>query len=148
MSFILNLTGFKATPNQAYHGVRDLNEEDFVLLKNLMSFEDVGYIPTKKIITMRAMQIAVLATRAAECVDCARIGGYCGGHCQGASSWFQGRALVEGPGYMVPEIIKALKAARFHVVQSYKEGVVTETITPEGEVTRTEVFHHLGFVEC
>ena len=148
MGFILNLTQYKATPYQAYKGVRDLNEEDFVLLKNLLTFEEDERVPTKRDIAVRAMQIAVLAVKAAECEDCARIGGHCGGSCTGASNWFQGRALVEGPGYMLPELVKALKAVRFYVVQPYTEGVVTETITPDGEVTRTTVFRHIGFVEC
>ena len=146
MSFILNLTKFKATPHQAYHGVKDLEEEDFVLLKSLLSFEDVGYIPTKRDTTLRAMQIAVLAVKAAECKDCVRIGGYCGNSCTGANNWFRGRALIDGPAYMIPELIKSLRSSRFDVCISFTEGEVVETVTPDSEVTRTEVFRNLGFV--
>lgn len=58
---ILNLTQYRATPEQVADGVIDLHDDDYQRLCNLLTFEDV---PSVDQIRRRALQIASLAYEA------------------------------------------------------------------------------------
>ena len=145
MAIIVNLTQHAATAEQKEVGVCDLSGDQLVSLKKLLTFNE---IPSKEEIRKRAIDISALAYRSVECGACGRIGGYCGDSCTGASNWFNCTAMIGGAGYLLPALTDELKALGFEVVQSFTKREVVETTSPAGEVVKTAVFRHVGFVEC
>ena len=145
MAIIVNLTQHQATPEQRRVGVFDLEGQELATLKELLTFVD---LPSKEEIQTKAKAIAELAYKAAECPACDRIGGYCGGSCSGSRNWFRCGAMIGGAGYLIPALTEELKARGFEVLQSFTKREVVETTSPSGEVIKTAVFRHVGFVEC
>ena len=111
MFFIMNLTQYKATPEQHSAGVRDLEGEDFILLKELMTFEE---LPNKKDISNRASQIALLASNVAAREGIPRT---------------DVSVMIGGPGYWLPELTDALVSVGFVVLQSFTRWEVVVSTT-------------------
>lgn len=145
MANIINLTQHAATKEQLAAGVFDLEAGFLSSLKKLLTFEE---LPSKEEIKKRASAIAVLAYSVAECPACGRIGGYCGDNCTGSRNWFKCGAMIGGAGYLLPALTEELKLFGFEVVQSFTKREVVETTSPSGEVIKTAVFRHVGFVDC
>ena len=126
MTFILNLTQHPATKEQKTYGVKDIEGELLDTLKRLLTFEE---LPSRNEITQRALQIAALATTE-------------------TTGQLGKVAMIGGAGYLLPELTMMLKAAGFTVLQSFTKREVVESTSPTGEVVKTAVFRHIGFVEC
>ena len=145
MAIIINLTQHASTPEQKAAGVFDLQGQELVTLKELLTFVD---LPSKEEIQKRAKAISELAYKAAECPACSHIGDHCGDNCNGTSNWFWCSAMVGGAGYLLPALVDELKIRGFEVLQSFTKREVVETVSPDGSVVKTAVFRHVGFVEC
>ena len=122
MTFILNLTQHASTKEQVSYGVVDLEGSDLALLKSLLTFED---LPSKAEIRDRAEKIAALAADHKAKVT-----------------------MIGGAGYLLPRLTAELQANGVTVVQAFTKREVVESTSPSGEVIKTAVFRHAGFVEC
>ena len=58
------------------------------------------------------------------------------------------KAMVGGALYFMPALVRELKAAGIQPYFSYTDRVSQETHNPDGSVTKTLVFKHLGWVEA
>lgn len=58
------------------------------------------------------------------------------------------KAMVGGALYFMPALVKELKAVGIQPYFSYTDRVSTETQNPDGSVTKTLVFKHLGWIEA
>lgn len=58
------------------------------------------------------------------------------------------QAMVGGALYFMPALVRELKEAGIQPFFSYTDRVSTETQNPDGSVTKTLVFKHLGWVEA
>lgn len=58
------------------------------------------------------------------------------------------QAVVGGALYFMPALVRELKEAGIQPFFSYTDRVSTETQNPDGSVTKTLVFKHLGWVEA
>lgn len=57
------------------------------------------------------------------------------------------KAMIGGAPYLMSELEKSLKARGIQPLYSFTERVSVETKSPTGEVTKTSVFKHIGWVE-
>lgn len=118
---ILNLTQHLATDSQLRAGVRDLLvDEDSSLLKSLLTFATA---PTADEIRRRATAIAQLAVEH----------GY-------------QFAMIGGAGYLMPALEQALLDAGVTPLHAFTVREVVETTAPDGNVIKTAVFKHGGWV--
>lgn len=58
------------------------------------------------------------------------------------------QAVVGGALYFMPALVRELKEAGIQPYFSYTDRVSQETHNPDGSVTKTLVFKHLGWVEA
>lgn len=58
------------------------------------------------------------------------------------------KAMVGGALYFMPALVRELKEVGIQPYFSYTDRVSTETHNPDGSVTKTLVFKHLGWVEA
>lgn len=58
------------------------------------------------------------------------------------------QAMVGGALYFMPALVRELKAVGIQPYFSYTDRVSQETHNPDGSVTKTLVFKHLGWVEA
>ena len=58
------------------------------------------------------------------------------------------QAMVGGALYFMPTLVRELKEAGIQPYFSYTDRVSQETHNPDGSVTKTLVFKHLGWVEA
>lgn len=58
------------------------------------------------------------------------------------------KAMVGGALYFMPALVRELKEAGIRPYFSYTDRVSTEIHNPDGSVTKTLVFKHLGWVEA
>lgn len=58
------------------------------------------------------------------------------------------QAMVGGALYFMPALVRELKEAGIQPYFSYTDRVSQETHNPDGSVTKTLVFKHLGWVEA
>lgn len=120
---ILNLTQHAATPSQIKAGVVDLSTADRKALSALLTFVA---LPTDDDLAARAADITAFAV--SHQLDGPQV------VMVGCASWFA-----------VP-LITTLSAAGFKAVQSFSARNVVDTHMPDGTVTKTVVFDHLGFI--
>lgn len=116
---IVNLTQHPATPEQAAVGVVDLKGEKLVVLKKLLTFN-------------RKPAIEEIHRRAEDVAD------LCGHYCA---------AMIGGAPYFMSALEGALKAEGIKTMYAFSERVSVEASSPDGTVTKTNVFKHAGFVE-
>jgi hypothetical protein len=127
---IINLTQHAATPEQVAQGVFDLSPEGRKALSGWLTF--VG-LPTADTIHSRA---AVLA-------------GIAAGDSKSVPEVPEGitYALIGGAPYLMSALENALIARGITPLYSFTERVSVETQAPDGSVTKTQVFKHIGFVQ-
>ena len=123
---ILNLTQHVATQEQIEAGVCGLGS-DTEQLKKLLTFTT---LPTKEEVASRATSIARLAAEVASST-----GETCG-------------AMIGGAPYLMGPLAEALKAHGVTPLFSFTERRSVEVHGENGEVTKTSVFLHVGFVEA
>lgn len=58
------------------------------------------------------------------------------------------QVIVGGALYFMPALVRELKEAGIQPFFSYTDRISTETQNPDGSVTKTLVFKHLGWVEA
>lgn len=119
---ILNLTQHAATNDQLLAGVVDVQPEDKAALTAALTFNS---LPTKAELEDHAKSVVALAVK------------------YGAST-----AMVGGAPYFMSALESALKAAGVKPVYAFSVRQSTETQNPDGTVSKSLVFKHMGFVEC
>ena len=120
---IFNLTQHPATPEQIAQGVKDLPDELRKQVIDLITFDEP---PTSSEMHRRALAICGIVDSWMSTGDGVMIGG---------APFFMGpleRALFEECGIVA--------------CYSFSKRVVVETTGPDGEVIKTSVFKHVGFV--
>jgi phosphoribosylamine-glycine ligase len=115
---IINLTQYVSTKEQVQAGVVDVG--DRVAIKAALSFES---LPTRAEIQARAHALVDIAE--AEGADCAMIG---------------------GATYLMAPLESALAKAGIQPLYSFTEHRLVEETLPNGEVEKTSVFRHAGWV--
>ena len=121
---IINLTQHQATAEQLQAGVVDLPTEQRTKLIGLLTFEE---IPTPDEIQERAKSIVDLTDSLPMAPE---------------------KAMIGGAPYLIPYLVEELKAAFIQSVYSFTKRVSVESTSPTGEVTKTAVFRHVGFVNA
>lgn len=120
---IVNLTQHDATPAQVEDGVFALSLQGVQELKQLLTFTA---LPARDEVAARAAAIAALAVQT------------------GAVA-----AMIGGAPYLMAPLERELQERGIAPLYAYSERRSVETIDPAtGEVTKTQVFAHLGFVEA
>jgi len=119
---ILNLTQHTATEDQVAAGVFDLESGLKQRLQDLLTFVS---IPSKKDVELRAIQIVRMVQSNHITCDGAMIGG----------------AL-----FLMSELEFQLKLQKIKPMFAFSERVSSETTAPDGSVTKTNIFKHVGFV--
>lgn len=120
---LINLTQHNLTSDQINDFKGDivkLNDKGNDLLKSLLTFTS---LPSSEEITNRAKKLARLAE---------------GGDVT--------HALIGGAPYLMGPLEKELVAVGITPLYSYSERVSVETTNSDGEVVKTNVFKHVGFV--
>lgn len=120
MKTILNLTQHTATPEQIEAGVTDLPPELQSTLKGLLTFDT---LPTAAVVATTAEEIAALAVK------------------QGYS-----KVMIGGAPFLMAPLHQALCARGIEPLYAFSARVSSEVVNPDGSVTKTQVFKHLGFV--
>ena len=116
---IVNITQHNPTPEQVEAGV--FNAENREAIKNVLTFST---LPSLLEIANRAKILAFAAKES------------------GAEA-----ALIGGAPYLMSELEAALKAEGVKPLYSFTERVSVESTNEAGEVIKTNVFKHVGFVE-
>lgn len=123
---ILNLTQHSATPEQLSQGVVEPSEDDKIRIQKLLTFEE---LPERHEIYRRAAGLAAVAS-------CYKKSGVT-------------HAMIGGAPYLMPALAFELKDAGILPVAAFSNRISEEKLDPEtGEVKKTQVFKHLGFVRC
>ena len=123
---VLNLTQHQATADQVEAGVCGLGSDE-AQLKKLLTFTT---LPTKEEVASRATSIARLASEVAYST-----GETCG-------------AMIGGAPYLMGPLAEALKDHGITPLFSFTERKAVDKVLPSGEVEKTSVFLHVGFVEA
>lgn len=117
---MLNLTQHPATKEQIEQGVVDLGDDDRETLQKLLTFES---LPDAGEIHNRAAKIAALASAA------------------GAK-----KAMIGGAPFLMSALEAALKNRGIMPCYAFSARISIE-VEEDGEVHKTSVFKHLGFVQ-
>lgn len=131
MQKILNLTQHAATAEQKAAGVVDLQGVQLEELKALLTFNE---IPSPEELDERSDMIAHLA--------CAN--GL--GNDEGEDPIFH-TAMIGGAPFFMRHLELALEAHRIKPVYAFSRRESVERAGPDGEVVKTNVFRHVGFVD-
>lgn len=118
---ILNLTQHLATPEQVMQGVIDAPEEERKAIMELLTFDT---LPTEQVILDRAKRLAQIA------VDL------------GFSY-----AMIGGAPYLMRALENALCLRGIAPMYAFSVRVSKEVQGENGQVVKTNVFQHVGFVE-
>nr|DAO28797.1 MAG TPA: hypothetical protein [Caudoviricetes sp.] len=121
MKKILNLTQHNATAEQKAEGVYDMPADKIGALRMALTF---NALPSQAEILERADIIANLA------------------HTEMGDS-----VMIGGAPYLMPALETALKEKGFKVLYSFTQRESVETTDAEGNVVKTAVFRHVGFIE-
>lgn len=121
MKKILNLTQHNATAEQKAAGVYDMPADKIGALRMALTFNT---LPSQAEIAERAEIIANLA------------------HTEMGDS-----AMIGGAPYLMASLETALKAKGFRVLYSFTARESVETTDENGNVVKTAVFRHVGFIE-
>lgn len=132
MKKILNLTQHNATPEQVAQGVVEPSPTNKARIIELLTFDD---IPDLAQISERARELGKIVwdefgikddndAQSAECI-----------------------AMIGGAPYLMPALHFVL-AMEFYTTPlfAFSKRVSEEKVNPDGSVTKTQVFKHLGFV--
>lgn len=122
MTRILNLTSHTPTPEQIAKGVVQPREEIFSCHKDMLTFET---IPSEKILRLTALVMA----------EHAKAEGF-------------KYAMIDGPSYLIPHLVKELKEMGVTPLFSSTEKVSIEEPQLDGSVQKTDIFKHVKFTEC
>lgn len=140
---IINLTQHNATSEQVAVGVIEVNkrmeqlladvpnygtsptEEGEKMKERLLSLLNFSNIPTKEELEDRAEAIALIAS-----------------DCEVES------AMIGGASYLMPHLEKALKERGIKPLYSFTQRESVERTLPNGEVQKTSIFKHIGWVEA
>ncbi len=125
---ILNLTQHLATPEQREAGVVDLPETVRGILLDALTFD---FLPTSEEIRARAETLAEIAHNQIP-----------------AHPHFDEKALIGGAPYLMAPLERALLARGIEPVYAFSLRESVERIGPDGQVTKTSVFRHVGFVSA
>lgn len=125
---IVNLTQHPATPEQIAAGVTDLAGEQREALLAALTFDEM---PDSAEIHSRAELLAELACHA----DIDEYG-----------DAIPQAAMIGGAPYLMGALEASLKARAVQPLYAFTRRVSTETAGPSGEVVKTNVFRHEGFV--
>lgn len=125
---ILNLTQHKATPSQIADGVIDLPDDMREELIDLLTFDD---IPSKRNVIETAGNIAALAYL---------------WMLQNDPNNISPKAMIGGALFLICPLERALTSRGFTVVYSFSRRQSTETVLPNGTVSKTSEFKHIGWV--
>lgn len=122
---MLNLTQHVVTAEQLQDGAVEPDQEMKAEIQRLITFDRSVMTETGQI-EDRAKALASLIRREYPLLN---------------------KAMVGGALYFMPALVKELKAVGIQPYFSYTDRVSTETHNPDGSVTKTLVFKHLGWVE-
>lgn len=122
-SLILNLTNFKATPEQVKNGVVDLDEENFKIIKALNNFET---LPSQEIIEEHANAIAMTASLIAKRQNITKV-------------------MIAGAPFFVTALSKALRSEGLEPQHAFSERVSIDSVE-NNTVIKKNVFKHKGFI--
>jgi len=117
---MINLTMHKATPDQSEAGVTDLPAEKVEKVKCLLNFQN---LPTSEDVEERAARLAELAAE------------------EGATS-----AMIGGAPFLMAPLAQHLKQSHITPFFAFSRREVVEGEGVNGEVVKTSVFRHAGFV--
>lgn len=117
---ILNLTQHRATPEQLAQGVVDLGEEEFNMLKDMLTFVT---IPSRIEVIKRANAIAMKF-----------------------SEGYAGDVMLGGAPYLMPFLHERMEHYGCTPYYAFSERVSIEETLPDGSVVKTNIFKHVGFV--
>ena len=119
---ILNLTQHIATPAQIEQGVFDLSLELRPALLKLLTFVEM---PTKVEVQNRA--VAIVRWILSNNIMC-------------------DAAMIGGAPFLMSELEFQLRLQKIPPMYAFSERVSEESTAPDGSVTKTNVFKHVGFV--
>lgn len=125
---ILNLTQHKATPDQVADGVIDLPDYMREKLIDLLTFDD---IPLRWNVIETAGNIAALAYL---------------WMLQNDPNNLSPKAMIGGAPFLICPLENALKSHGVTVVYSFSRRQSKETVLPDGTVSKTSEFKHIGWV--
>ena len=117
---ILNLTQHRITEKQANAGVTEPREGDRLIIKELLTFDDIPY-PSG--IHERAKRIAEIATE-----------------------YNVKSAMIGGAPYLMSALEQALMRKGIEPVYAFSERISMEQTLEDGSVVKKAVFKHKGFV--
>lgn len=119
---ILNLTQHKATAEQKAAGVEDVHDIDFKWVQKALTFK---HLPDEEDINHCVVELLDIA--AEYNIDTVMIGG---------APWLMAR------------LQKELQEQGHRVVYAFSQRESVETQNEDGEVVKTSVFKHIGFVQA
>jgi hypothetical protein len=122
---IINCTQHTATPEQIAQGVVDLPVEDREMVCGWLTIDE---LPTAEDLRVRADMIA--------------------SHLETLPGVHPGqRVMIGGAPYLMGHLERALRAVGLVPVYAFSRRESVETQLPDGSVTKSNVFRHIGFVE-
>jgi hypothetical protein len=156
---ILNLTQHAATATQIEAGVVDLDDERRTRLGRYLTVtgevlraeaalrddlirSQVGGI--SRLIWPELVQ--AMYARAVETVNSFDDGDKFAAWNTGREPLFQ--AMVGGAPYLVERLVESLARHGVQAVYALSERKSVETVNPDGSVTKTQVFEHVGFIDA
>lgn len=126
---ILNITQHSASKEQLEAGVIDCPAKVFKKIKELLTFNT---LPTAKDLDERSVEIAMLVDEVVSFHD-----GYAN----------VDAVMIGGAGFFICPLVNALKIYGFKTVQAFSLRESVESTNANGEVVKTSIFRHIGFVE-
>lgn len=117
---IMNLTQHAASPEQKEAGVFDLSQDLHAAVKELITFGD---IPTQEELKARAADVAAIA-----------------------ADQVSPKAMIGGAGFFMRHLEDALLEQGIQPVHAFSRREVVEKIGSDGEVIKTAIFRHIGFI--
>lgn len=123
---MLNITQHVATPVQVSQGVVEPSPEFKTELQKLITF-DRSVIEQPEIIGVRSQAVVQLIK--VHYPDTQRV-------------------MVGGALFMMPSLVNELKEAGIEPLFAYSDRVSVDVHNPDGTVTKTVKFEHLGFVRA
>ena len=137
---ILNLTMHQATPEQVAAGVYNPKTPDDI--KAALTFNT---LPSKQEIEVKALTLAAIAVR--EVFNRVLADRPESEEMLGIEDQMLGmRVMVGGAPYLMAPLEKALRDANLTPVYAFSKRESVEVILDNGDVRKTAVFKHLGFV--
>lgn len=127
---ILNLTQHPATPEQVQAGVVDLKGQQLEYIKSILNFYE---IPDQTEISRRAEALADFGSL----YDPENAG----------SGIVVDHAMIGGAPFLMAALETALRNKGIKPLYAFSQRVSVEQAMPDGQVHKTNVFKHIGFVQ-